>query len=145
MTIGVTGTLSSRGFEAVQNESNRLRASRAVVGAIVLGTGNDKLLVQDFAPRHIDISDKGGNDQYRILMGNASSALPTGTISINDQNGPFDEVVLEQTNARNPLTLDSFKVTNGREVVNYSAGVERLTLLGKGGAFDPAGISSLFR
>ena len=134
MTLSITGKLDSRGIEVFQDEENRIRASRAIVTAVMMGHGNDRMLVKEFAERDIAISDAGGSDQYRFTMGRAGSTKVPGTISIADTSGTFDEIVLEQTRAGDPLTLDSFLVVNGREAVNYNAGVERLTMLGKAGA-----------
>ncbi|MFM8570484.1 MAG: calcium-binding protein, partial [Pirellula sp.] len=136
---GISAALSSRGLEVSQGREHNIRAARAKVSKLILGQGDDRLLVGDFPERWIHVIDPGGNDQYRIPMGNPGSTKATGTLQIQDDGGSFDEIVLEQTR-KTPITLDTYQVNNGREVINYSASVERLTITGKSAAYNADGI-----
>ena len=140
VTQAMVGTLDGKTAEFVQGDGNRARFSRIRVTKIILGLGDDVLYIKEFPDRTFDINDPGGDDDYRIRMGRPNSNKATGTFNITDLGGDFDEIALEQTTLQFPLYLDTWLVLNGREVVNYGDGIERLTLMGKAANYDQTNI-----
>lgn len=135
-TQKLTATVAARGIEFYDADENRIRVPRAPVTNIQLGKNDDTLFIRDFPERSIAINDAGGNDSYQFTAGRAQATKGKGTITITDTVGAFDEISVEQTNAGTPLELGSFVVVNGREVINYTAGIERLTVIGKAAQYD---------
>jgi hypothetical protein len=119
---GVTLTVGKRAVNAVDSLGQELRVSGATVDSLVIGQWTDTVYVTDFPAWSIDITDKGGDDDYRIAMGRASASGDTGTVNIIETGSGFDEIILEQTRARagDAIVLDLGRVGNGREVVTYN-------------------------
>ena len=141
---GVTGdltvTLSRAGVSALlppdsNGISSEVKAQRADVDHIILGTGNDHVIINDFPEGPVTITDTGGDDVYDVKLGRAGSPKAIGTIHIDDRAGRYDEIILEQKNHRTPIELNTYQVINGREVLNFDAGIEYETLKGTGALF----------
>ncbi len=126
----LTATLSRRGFGITQGAENEVVAN-LTVNRVILGAGDDLVVVNDFGDRTIYIDDKGGSDSYRMRLGRAQGN-GIGVINLNDTAGDFDEVIAEQVMA-SPVALNQNQLQNGREVLNYTSGLERLTLIGRAG------------
>ncbi|MGB7327574.1 MAG: hypothetical protein WBD31_22040, partial [Rubripirellula sp.] len=142
VTTDLEGTVDSRKVEFYDGPDNRLKIMRSPVTEIIMGSGNDSVFITDFATHDLEFRDAGGDDYYQFTMGRASSSKATSTITVNDNNGTFDEVSLYQTRYRDALELGSWTIVNGREIVNYSAGVERVTVFGDGGLYNDGDISN---
>ncbi|MEX0819283.1 MAG: hypothetical protein WD070_06810, partial [Pirellulaceae bacterium] len=108
------------------------------IDLIILGAQSDEVAIAGFPNHQLTLRDTGGDDVYRVRMGNASATLGTGKIHIDDRSGGFDELIVEQAVFPSVLQLDENRTVNGREELTFTAGIERQTVVGKGAAFDNA-------
>lgn len=115
---------------------DEVRTGLSRVTAIRIGTGDDQIYVTGFADYAVTLTDAGGSDDYRIRLDRPDSALPVGTLNIVDNGGGFDELIVAQNFASTPVNLQAGQVANGREIINFDAGIERLTLTGRDAAYN---------
>lgn len=139
VTADLNATLNSRGVDVYYQSTltNQVKGGTSI-DRVILGQGDDQAVISDFGAGVFHLDDGGGNDTYRVKMDRATGSQGTGIINLTDNNGSFDQVVLEQANRSNPLALNQNQVANGREILNYNTGLERLTITGKAAQFDGA-------
>ena len=140
---GLTGFINRGYTRFVDAWGNELSARRleAPVTDIILSPIDDRVYFAEFVPDlALNITDPGGNDSYYMPAGCADATSAPGSIHIDDQIGAFDNIVLEHSQPNTPLVLDTYRVENGRELLTYTAGMERLTLTGLGSNFNDSGI-----
>ncbi len=135
MTTSVELQLSRDGVSAVSVDGDVFRTGKSDVRNITLGSGDDQMYVKSFPDGTVNITDTGGNDDYRITLGKPTDSNPDGTVNITDNSGEFDEIIAMQTVLISPISIDNFEVNNGREQVIYNSGVERLSLVGNEATF----------
>lgn len=136
VTAGLDMSVGRRGVSVVNTDGDELRINSGKVVSIALSSGDDNVRFGSFVDWEMNITDNGGNDDYRFTMGRAQAQGATGTYNITDTSGDFDEVIVTQTRLGEALFINSGQVENGREIINYDGGIERLTLAGKGARFD---------
>ncbi|WP_031484953.1 calcium-binding protein [Maridesulfovibrio frigidus] len=148
MTTGLDMSIGRNGVSGINTDGGEFRLSSGKVNYVKLGSGNDVVRVKDFTEWTTDIVDTGGNDKYQVTAGRAGATLATGTINIKDNSGAFDEVIVTQTSRETPLFVNNGpvgyngQVANGREVLNFDSGLDRLTLAGDGADFNGGEIES---
>jgi hypothetical protein len=136
MTFGV----SRSGISAASSTDDEVRTGAARVTQVKLGTGDDQVTVKSFADYAITLTDSGGSDDYRVQLDKPDVALPTGTLNIVDASGAFDELIVAQNFAATAVNINIGQVANGREIVNFDGGIDRLTLTGGAAAYDAESI-----
>jgi hypothetical protein len=142
VTAGLDISVGRNGVSAVNADSGEFRISTGKVTSIVLGSGDDNVRINSFVDWSVDITDNGGNDDYRFTMGRSQARGASGTYNVTDTLGDFDEVIATQTRLDKAIFINSGQVDNGREVVNFDAGIDRLTLAGKGSNYNGSEIKS---
>lgn len=142
VTAGLDISVGRNGVSAVNADSGEFRISTGKVTSIVLGSGDDNVRINSFVDWSVDITDNGGNDDYRFTMGRSQARGASGTYNVTDTLGDFDEVIATQTRLDKAIFINSGQVENGREVVNFDAGIDRLTLAGKGSNYNGSEIKS---
>jgi len=140
MTTGLTGFVSRRGMRFVDENGGEFAPLLPKVTSIILGSGDDTLHIRDYPEGTLDIRDTGGSDTYHVVAGRGASSLETGIINLTDEGGSFDDIIMEQTRPAEALVLDTHKVTNGREILNYDSGIDRLTIRGGTSQYNGNGI-----
>ncbi len=145
---GVTVSVTKRGVSTTDNRTGQeVRVSGTTVDEIRLTAWSDTVYATGFPEWKTDIIDAGGEDDYFLRLDRASAKGDAGTFNIIETGSDFDEIIVEQTRATtadDAVRLGLGMVVNGREIVTYdNALVERLTLTGKGAAFDAAHLESL--
>jgi hypothetical protein len=123
-------TLNRRGFAITQGGGSEVVGNQTF-NRMIMGLGDDVMNVTDFGDRTLFIEDIGGNDTYRMRLGRATGN-GQGIINLDDRVGAFDEVIAEQT-MRDAIALNQGQLRNGREILNYTSGLERMTVLGRAG------------
>ncbi|MBV5330735.1 MAG: LEPR-XLL domain-containing protein, partial [Chlorobium sp.] len=136
MVFGV----SRSGVSAASILGDEVRTGAARVTQVKLGSGADQVAVKSFADYAVTLTDSGGNDDYRIQLDKPDVALPTGTLNIVDNGGSFDELAVTQNFAATAVNVNLGQVTNGREIINFNGGIDRLTLTGGAAAYDAEAI-----
>ncbi|NJS15885.1 MAG: hypothetical protein HC787_00385 [Nostocaceae cyanobacterium CSU_2_110] len=137
-TKQLTATVNARGFAVTQGAENEIKGN-LTFNRLVMGGGNDLVNITDFGNREIYIDDKGGNDTYFVRLGRATGSGENGIINLNDTAGDFDEVIAEQT-MKDAIALNQNQLRNGREVLNYTSDLDRLTVIGRAGKVDGTNI-----
>jgi len=143
LTVNITGTNIS-----ILSPNEELRLGRARVTQLILGTGNDTLLVSDLPERTIEVVDSGGNSTTTFRFGRNTSNKADGIISLVDSDSDFDEVIFENIagiemdsslddiivindheirNGR--LNTDTSTIENGRDVIRFTDDVEQFTVV----------------
>jgi hypothetical protein len=140
VTAPLTVTIRGSGVTVINPNGDEFRLRGATGGLLILGTGDDIVYIDDYPPGVLEIRDSGGSDTYYVREGRPVSALSQGVLKIVDSSGDFDEVVLQQTRSQDPLVLETHRVSNGREILEYDSGIERLTIVGNAGQFGSSGI-----
>ncbi|WP_375473913.1 DUF4347 domain-containing protein [uncultured Nostoc sp.] len=133
-TKQLNATVNARGFAVTQGEGNEIKGN-LTFNRLVMGGGNDLVNITDFGDRTIFIDDKGGNDTYFVRLGRATGSGADGIINLNDTVGDFDEVIAEQM-MKDAIALNQNQLRNGREILNYTSGLDRLTLIGRAGKVE---------
>lgn len=137
-TKQLNATVNARGFAVTQGEENEIKGN-LTFNRLVMGGDNDLVNITDFGDRTIFIDDKGGNDTYLVRLSRARGSGADGIINLNDTVGDFDEVIAEQMMV-DAIALNQNQLRNGREILNYTSGLERLTLIGRAGKIDGTNI-----
>jgi len=122
----------------VATDGGALTAGTSPISEIVLGATPDEVDVSGFRDYDLTVRDTGGNDLYAFHLAEALSgrssadiAAITRVVSIVDENGSFDEIVVEELSAATPIYLETGSVSNGSERIDIS-GIERATVTGAG-------------
>ena len=93
VTDGLTVDISKANI-SVRTADEELRVGRSPVTRIVLGTGNDQILIADPPERTIAIEDTGGASTYVFTLARQNTNKADGIISIIDNDAEFDEIIL---------------------------------------------------
>ncbi|MEJ2698043.1 MAG: calcium-binding protein, partial [Desulfuromonadales bacterium] len=157
VTDDLTVTISSTSI-SILTPAEELRLGRAQVSKLILGTGKDTIYVSDPPEGTLEIVDAGGPSTTIFTFSRNTSSKPDGIIFLNDSDGDFDEVILEniagiEMNAgmddiivvndhevrsgRLNTTPEPDVIEQGREVIRFSDEVERFTVVAQEGEVDP--------
>ena len=135
----------------ISTAEEELRVGRSIVVKIILGTGNDKVFLRDLPERTIEIEDTGGANTNQFELGRQSSTKADGTILITDSDSAFDEIILNNipgivTNDALPdiLTFNDHEIVNGREIIQFTDGVEQVTLPVQESEIDTESVTTFY-